>query len=302
MSTGANEFWEGINSDQLDPQRIEREFARFKSSPVNHKIALFNPEVNGVRYLKTLTYSMAAALSSQQWSLLNKVPKRDVGAPIAIKFTEGEVCLDYLQALDEYECISGSLELAGASLLEIGAGYGRTAHFLLSNADIADYTILDLPNALGLGRKYLKTVLPEANFNKLRFVPVEQFQSLQAASFDLAINIDSFAEMDKEVVLAYLNFIDGHCQHFYVKNPVAKYLDKSLDGHSQGEEVIKLALAQGILTNIIDIDDHAAIAEESHKFLQAYRPGDTWQLQTDRWAPPFSHVWQAVYSKQSTAT
>ena len=51
MTTGANEFWEGINKDQLDPQRIEREFARFKSSPINYKLALFNPEVNGVRYL-----------------------------------------------------------------------------------------------------------------------------------------------------------------------------------------------------------------------------------------------------------
>lgn len=299
MSTGANEFWEGINKDQLSPQRIEKEFACFKSSPINYKIALFNPEVNGVRYLKTLTHFMAAALGDEQWALLNRVEKREVGGPIAIKFPQGEVCLDYLQALDEYEFLTDCLDLSGLRLLEIGAGYGRTAHFILSNSDIADYTILDLPNALGLAQKYLQTVLPAAAFSRLRFIPVSEFSSIESETFDLAINIDSFAEMDKEVVLEYLRYIDSHCQHFYVKNPVAKYLDKTLDGHSQGEEVIKLALAQGVLTDIIDIDDHGAIAAGTGKFLEAYQPAPGWQKQSDRWAPPFTHVWQTVFCKQS---
>lgn len=298
MSVDPNKFWEGINQDQLSLERIEEDFSRFKSSAINYKIALYNPSVNGIRYLKTLINFMASGLDDEQWELINKVPNREVGEPIAVDFEKGEVCLDYLQALDEFQCMTTSLSLSGFKVLEIGAGYGRTAHFLLSNAAIAEYYILDLENALQLGKKYLQRTLPSEHFEKLRFIPIEDFSSIQSLSFDLAINIDSFAEMDKDVVHEYLIYIDQQCRNFYVKNPVAKYLDKTLDGHSQGNEVLQQALAQGILTDIIDIDNRAAVETESRKFLDAYKPSAGWTIANDAWAPPFSHVWQAVYQKK----
>ena len=105
--------------------------------------------------------------------------------------------------------------------------------------------------------------------------------------------------MDKEVVHEYLAFIDKHSAAFYVKNPVGKYLDKSLDGHSQGMDVIELALKQGLLTDIIDIDNQAAVIDSSKTFLKAYAPSTDWAVKADSWAPPFSYLWQALFLKEN---
>ena len=43
------------------------------------------------------------------------------------------------------------------SVLEIGAGYGRTCHGLLSNLHINEYTIIDLENMLEHSKEYLKS-------------------------------------------------------------------------------------------------------------------------------------------------
>jgi hypothetical protein len=50
---------------------------------------------------------------------------------------------------------------------------------------------------------------------------VEEFDSLDAKSFDCCLNIDSFAEMDAEIVHFYLDYIRSHCAGFSLKNPVA---------------------------------------------------------------------------------
>ncbi len=299
MNIDQNKFWKEINEKQLSLENIEAGFENFKSSPINHKIALFNPEVNGVRYLKTVNFLLASTLSERERSLLANTRNRDLGNPLSIRYDGQSVCLDYLQAAKEADFMERSCALENAQIVEIGAGYGRTSHTLLSNFDIERYCIVDLPNALQLSRRYLEAVLDAASFKKIAFISVAEFTPAKMGEFDLAINIDSFAEMDKEVVHEYLAFIDEHSAAFYVKNPVGKYLDKSLDGHSQGMEVIELALKQGVLTDIIDIDDQSAVLAASKTFLRAYAPSDDWTVKADSWAPPFSYIWQALYLNEN---
>lgn len=299
MKIDQNKFWKEINEKQLSLENIESGFESFKSSPINHKIALFNPEVNGVRYLKTVNFLLADSMSQDEKDLIANTPNRELGQPLSIRFDGLSVCLDYLQAAKEADFVKRSFELRGAKLIEIGAGYGRTCHTLLSNFDIDSYCIVDLPNALNLSSRYLGEVLDTQTFRKIRFVSVADFLPEELGDFDLALNIDSFAEMDAEVVEEYLKFIDDHCSAFYVKNPVGKYYDKSLDGHSQGKDVIELALKQGVLTDILDIDDQAAVTAASKKFLTAYAPGTEWHAESEAWAPPFSYIWQALFLKAS---
>ena len=218
MNIDQNKFWKEINEKQLSLENIEAEFENFKSSPINHKIALFNPEVNGVRYLKTVNYLLASTLSKQERDILANTANRELGKPLSIQYEGMSVCLDYLQAAKE------------------------------------------------------------ANF-------IEQSCRLDKAN--------------KEVVHEYLAFIDKHSAAFYVKNPVGKYLDKSLDGHSQGMDVIELALKQGLLTDIIDIDNQAAVIDSSKTFLKAYAPSTDWAVKADSWAPPFSYLWQALFLKEN---
>lgn len=289
-------FWELINENQLSHDKI-RNIDKFKPSEINWKIALFNPHTNGVRYLKTLIYNMASDLSEDEWALLKNIQRRNFGAPLIITYNNEEICLDYLQAVYELSFISENMRMDGASVIEIGSGYGRTCHSIMSNYELQSYYIIDLDNCLKLSKKYLKTVLDKNRYDKIHFVRAGEIGLLGNISFDCCINIDSFAEMDSAAVIEYLSFINNRCKVFYVKNPVGKYMDKTLDDHFQGEHVVDLALRQGVLKDIIDIHDNFQVQKQSAKFIAAYSPGKKWRCKMDSWAKPWSYYWQAIYEK-----
>lgn len=289
--------WQRINETSLqDAASLSLE--TFKSAAANHKLAIWDPAKNGVRFLKELIFNLCEHLTPRQWELLRAVGNRDVGAPYAITYDGELVCLDYLQAVFEVGFMERHFRFADAAVLEIGAGYGRTAHTLLANHAIAEYVIVDLDKALVLAKRYLERVLPAAAFARLRFVPVEEFDSLDAKSFDCCLNIDSFAEMDAEIVHFYLDYIRSHCAGFFSKNPVGKYLDKSLDGHHDGAEAVRLALKSGILRDIIDIYDNAAVRKQALKFVEAYAPGPEWRCVDQGGGRPWSFYWQAAYVRE----
>jgi len=170
---------------------------------------------------------------------------------------------------------------------------------MLSILNIKQYTIIDLQDTISSSTKYLANVLSKDQFKKVSFVSIDEIPMYKFIHYDLAINIDSFAEMDESVVLKYLQFINEKADYFYVKNPVGKYLDKSLDGHSQGNKIVKQALNNGILTNIVNIDDNKDINKNVPKFIKAYTPSKQWNHISNSWAKPFSYYWQALYKKEN---
>ncbi|MGW0811279.1 putative sugar O-methyltransferase [Nonomuraea sp. NPDC002799] len=293
---GQSPQWVHINENQLALDVIA-DLSRFKSSAVNYKLSLWNPDVNGLRYLKTLIHNLASQLSPENWERLRRIRNREVGAPITVTVGGEPICLDYLQAVHELDFMAASVPLDGARVLEIGAGYGRSCHTILSNHDVAEYCIVDLENCLRLSRSYLSEVLGERRFAKLRFLGIDEVDGLAGERFDLCLNIDSFAEMSTETVRDYLGLIDGVAAHFYTKNPVGKYLDWSLDKHSEGADVVRLALDSGLLRDIIDVHDSDAVQRQSRRFVEAYRPGPAWRPVADGWGMPWTFYWQAVYAK-----
>lgn len=284
----------------LITENAAADLTNFKTSSINYKMALWDPRPNGVRYLKDLIYNLAMQLSPENRARLRLIRNREVGNPIAVTCAGETICLDYLQAVYELEFISGTVELGHANVLEVGAGYGRTCHAIISNHDIVSYTLVDLPNPLEVARKYLRAVLSEQQFSKINFVRNDEVTSLlEDARYDLCVNINSFGEMTQETVQHYLQFIAGHCNYFYTKNQVGKYLEKSLDGHSQGNEVVVHALSSGPLRDIIDIYDSGAVESQRPKFIDAYRPGEKWVCAADSRGVPWSFYWQAVYRRGS---
>jgi len=270
----------------------------FKSDTRNYNISLWNPEANGIRYLKTLVYDLATRLGPDDWARLRKIRNRSVGDPLTVRYEGEELCLDYAQAVLELGFIEQRVTLRGARVLEIGAGYGRTCHAMLSNHDLAEYCIIDLRNTLHLSRRYLREVLDDAQFAKLRFVQVEDIDEvLHSAHFDLCINIHSFTEMMPETVQGYLDLIDEKCAAFYAKNPLGKFLDKKLDGHFKGDEAVRLAMQTGPLRKVIDIFDSEALAAAVPDFVDAYRPAAGWRCAAEARAVPWSYFWQAVFTK-----
>ncbi|AWW37581.1 methyltransferase [Streptomyces sp. AS58] len=290
-----NELWKYIGENEVNEELIG-DLADFKTSQVNYRLTYFDVRTNGVRYLKTLIYNLAGQLSADNWDRLRRISGRDLGRPYAVTYDGESVDLDYLRAVSDLEFIEKNVDLDGGRVLEIGAGYGRTCHTLMSNKDIAAYTIIDLPTTMALSRKYLRAVLPDEEFKKITFIPIDEIEaSLGDAEFDLCINIDSLAEMDVKTVRYYLSLIAERGRNFYTNNPVGKYMDKSLDDHARGEAAIARALDAGLLTDVIDVHDNRAVREQARKFVVAYRPHESWSCVADEWAAPFTWYWQALY-------
>ena len=64
-------------------------------------------------------------------------------------------------------------------------------------------------------------------------------------------------------------------------------------------DVIKLALKQRVLIDIIDIGEQAAGIEASELFLKANAPSEDCSVKADSLASPISSIWQTLFSKQN---
>jgi putative sugar O-methyltransferase len=271
----------------------------FKSNGINHKISMWNPATNGLRYFRFLIYHIGMNLSEKNLARLRRIPNREVGTPTTIRCHGEHMCMDYLLAVHELDFLAEHLPLDGMRLLEIGAGYGRTCHTLMSNHDLASYHIVDLPNTLALSRAYLTRVLPPEQRAKVHFTPIDRAPDLFATTtFDLGINIDSMAEMSPRTVRNYLADIDQVCHHLYVANPVGKYMDKSLDNHSDGADVVRMAMETGPLHEVFDINDMNEVEARVQKYLDAYRPGPAWEAIANAPHLAYPHYWQGLFRKR----
>jgi hypothetical protein len=108
----------------------------FKSEGANNKIAQYNPKTHSILFLKSILFKMALEIPFKYLKLLNKIKNRDLGGGINIKYKKINCDLDYLLAINEFIFLEDLLQETN-TILEIGAGYGRTCHtFLLSNVTI----------------------------------------------------------------------------------------------------------------------------------------------------------------------
>jgi putative sugar O-methyltransferase len=92
-----------------------------------------------------------------------------------------------------------------ASILEIGAGYGRMGHALLSIFPSASYTVVDIEPARSISEWYLTRLFPE---RALRFLTPEEAEALPTGSASLALSISTLQEMTPAQVEAYLGLLD----------------------------------------------------------------------------------------------
>jgi SAM-dependent methyltransferase len=101
----------------------------------------------------------------------------------------------------------GVLDRSGLRVLDIGAGYGRTAHRMVQAGDVADYCCVDaIPESTFISEYYLqhRAAVPPA-----RVVPLHELDAeIAPGSFDLAVNIHSFSECTYAAVSWWLEWLE----------------------------------------------------------------------------------------------
>ena len=137
---------------------------------------------------------------------VTKLPEPALGQPLPIAWRGRLISQDLANSALEVAAIGRAL--AGRtpkSILEVGAGYGRTAYALLSLFPEATYTIVDIEPAISISRWYLSSLFgPE----RLRFLGPEEARKLPKGSIDLALTISSLQEMTPAQVATYLEMFD----------------------------------------------------------------------------------------------
>jgi len=141
---------------------------------------------------------------------VTRLPEPALGQPLPVTWRGRLISQDLANTALEVAAIGRAL--AGRkprSILELGAGYGRTAYALLSLFPEATYTIVDIEPALTISRWYLSELF---GADRLRFLSPQEALKLADGSIDLALTISSLQEMTPAQVAEYLAMFDRTAQ------------------------------------------------------------------------------------------
>jgi putative sugar O-methyltransferase len=141
---------------------------------------------------------------------VTRLPEPKLGQPLPVTWRGRLISQDLANSALEVAAVSRALGgRTPKSILELGAGYGRTAYALLSLFPEATYTVVDIEPALTISRWYLSELFPPA---RLRFLSPTEAKDLPAGSIDLALTISSLQEMTPPQVAEYLEMFDRTAQ------------------------------------------------------------------------------------------
>jgi len=161
------------SNDNIKPlwESVEKNFLKVnlhqfrEIGQVNERLGTWGPLSDSSRYYKALMYEFCHYLEYNQTTkphnnapnfieIFNKIKNTSLGNPVDINYKGHKVNLDYLLSVEELIFLYSYLPNV-QSIVEIGAGFGRTVHGILSNFDIEKYFIIDLQPVLDLSKKYL---------------------------------------------------------------------------------------------------------------------------------------------------
>lgn len=125
----------------------------------------------------------------------------------------------YIFCLAEMIQLFGSLE--NKNIVEIGGGYGGQAKIITDYFAVKSYTIIDLPCAAALTRKYLSGF----STRPIQIVESDKIEILAGQSWDLVISNYAFALFDRETQIGYLEKILKKSERGFLKCPFLTELD-----------------------------------------------------------------------------
>jgi hypothetical protein len=305
MTTKPSNLWSNITSTLFS--NIDDDFVNSFRIPggVNARLAAWDPYDKSMRYYKFLLYNTACGKTFEFFETYKKIKDVNVGQPVSVNIGGCDINIDHLFAVEEALFIRGALKSEIKSVIEIGAGFGRTCQTLLSiEPSIQSYTIIDLPEVLNLSKLYLKKAMPEL-IDKVEFIDCRS-GLFKERTADLAINIDSFQEMMPAVIDGYMMDVISNCHLFYCKNPTGKYSPDTVGLQNINPEQLTDVYALGYCREVFDLFDEKALGMAAQNYLAAYLPpppkkhaarGGQWRLVADEAMVMFPYLHHALYRR-----
>jgi len=137
---------------------------------------------------------------------VTELEEPSLGDPLPVRWRGRTISQDLANSALELAAIDRALEGGEpASILEIGAGYGRLGHTLLSLFGSASYTVVDIEPARTISEWYLSRLFPDRD---LRFLSPEQAADLAPGSVSLGLSVSSLQEMTRAQVEGYIGLLD----------------------------------------------------------------------------------------------
>ncbi len=278
-----SKLWENLVNEKFS--KIDKDFLSNFREPgnANNRLAAWDPFDKTMRYFKFLLFHQVQSKSKSFFIDYLKIGSTEIGNPVFIHGPSGggervKINLDHFFSIEETHFLKKNFDHKSiSSVIEIGAGFGRTAQAIIRLFDNVDkYSIIDLPEVLSLSQNYLKQVLSDIEFSKIEFINAMTIKEsyLESLSSDLVINIDSFQEMTEETIKFYFGNIIKNAKFFYSKNAIGKYSPQSIGLQDVNSKQILDVFSLGLSRDLIDIFDSAQLVKARKAHINQYCPVD----------------------------
>ena len=227
--------------DRFEDKDIKQTCEKIKNDLINFKFNLFKKQ-EYLNYGESIHYNTVVALlylNLKKKRIFEKL--KDLSDEGYLGFNDPfleidnvNLTTDKINALFDYEKIDKFAKLQNIkSILEIGAGSGRTSQAIMTFNQNLRYIICDIPPAIFISYTRLKKTFPdkkikflfnyknekslmdEINNNDISFIFPHQMKDIQNKSIDLTLAIDCIHEMDKKTIKNYFHQINKFSNLFY---------------------------------------------------------------------------------------
>ncbi len=257
------------------------------------KFASWSPLEPTYRYFKGFLYNLVRNKQGDFFENYKRIGLTGLGNALTVVSHGTSVNLEYLTAIEEFDFLNESMDLGAVKqVVEIGTGYGRTAHTLLRlRPNIERYFAIDLPQTWELARGYLERVAPDL-LDKIVFLDYRYPDSWEQLRPDLTLNVDGFHAMTRSALDLYRTSLLVNSRFVYVKNSVCKYEPSAI---GLKIDVPKDLFENGLMTEIADIFNEDELVELRIKYERRYRPSIDFDIISARSSESFGFFQHVLY-------
>ena len=226
----------------MDEHSIEKSCEKFKDKiELNFNLFKKHPQLS---LTKSISHNLILLILYENIKSKNIFKNYDkIEKKLYLKYNpsleiDNKVITQYmLTSLLEYEKIkilTNSINRP-LNILELGAGYGRTANMILSLSKDVKYVIADLPPAVFFSKKNLSNYFPNKKIasafgitdksemmkafkkNDVLFVFPHQINLFEKKSFDVSLAIGCLCEMEKAQIINYMKIFENYSNFLYFR-------------------------------------------------------------------------------------